>query len=80
MAKIMARFVNGCAEVLGEIDVERPEDPPMWYSLCPPTADQAAGAESEPLDGWEAVYVRQDAPEAGAPWTYRFQGLADPEG
>jgi hypothetical protein len=74
MAKITAKFVHGCAEVLRELEVEQPDDPPMTYSLCPPPT-----AVADPEPAWEAVYVRERNAEPEPPWVYRFCGLADPE-
>lgn len=79
MAKIMAKFVHGCAEVVRELEVDRPDDPPMVYALPAPAAAEVAAPESEPQDAWEAVYVREQHSEAGRQWVYRFCGLADPE-
>jgi hypothetical protein len=79
MAKIMVKFVHGCAEVLRELEVDRPDDPPMSVCLCPPTTASVASAESEAQDAWEAVYVREQGTGLQAPWVYRFCGLADPE-
>lgn len=79
MAKIMAKFVNGCAEILTELDVERPDDPPIVYCLGPPSAAAVASPESEAHDAWEATYVREQNTGGEPQWVYRFCGLADPE-
>ncbi|MEU8006030.1 hypothetical protein AB0B66_33125 [Catellatospora sp. NPDC049111] len=62
MAKIMARFVHGCAEVVSELDVDQPDDPPLWLSLCAPHYLDMAWPVSEPNNVWEAVYIRQPFP------------------
>lgn len=79
MAKIAVRFVNGCAEVLGELEVEQADDPPMSLCLGPPAASAVASPESEACAAWEAVYIREQSTDSGSPWTYRYCGLADPE-
>ncbi|WP_144126528.1 hypothetical protein [Catellatospora sichuanensis] len=79
MVKIMVKFVNGCAEVLQELEVDRPDDPPMSVCLGPPTPAAVASAESEAHEAWEAVYVREQDTGIQPPWVYRFCGLADPE-